>query len=110
MHKIHTPRLVRPGGLASGFAVNRHLAPAGPFGPQTQALFAIQTVDDVLAYLPAVTLQHDMHPPVSETDPRRHDLVHALAECYQRIPRRWLALRRAVLACQVTGPPLRVAV
>jgi hypothetical protein len=65
--------------------MNRHLAPAGSFGPQTQTFFAVEPVNDVFADLPAFPLEQDMHPPVSEPDPRRCNLMHPLAELSPRI-------------------------
>jgi hypothetical protein len=110
MHEIHAPGLVRSAGLASRFTMNRHLTPTWPFGPQTKAFFAIEPVDNVLAHTPAFTLQHDMNPPVSEPDPCRHDLVHAVAKCCERIAFWRLALGGTMLACQLAGPSLGVAV
>lgn len=65
--------------------MNRHLPPAGAFGPQTEAFFTANPADDVLAHLPALALQHDVLAPVAEPDPGRRNLMHPLMQLCQRI-------------------------
>ena len=110
MDEIQAPCVVQLFGLTARFPMNRHLPPAGPFCPQTQAFFTVEPVDDVLANLPALALQHDMDTPISETDSGRHNLMHALAQLGQRIRPERLPLCRAMLARQTAGLSLAVAV
>ena len=110
MDEVQAPSLVRPLGLAACHPVNRHLAATRTFGAERQALFAVEPVDQIASDRPAFPFQHDVDAPISVADPHRNDLMHPLSECGQRVPSAGLALGRAVLTRQKTGPSLAIAV
>ena len=76
MDEVQAPSLIRALGLAARFAMNCHLAPAGPFCSQTQALFAIKAIDKIATCRPAFTLEHDVDPSISVPNPCTNNLVH----------------------------------
>ena len=110
MDEVQTPRFVGTLWLAPDLAVHHHLASPRLLGAQRETLFTIQTVDDIATHLPAFALEQDMDPPITIADPRRDDLVHALAQFEPWIARTWLALGRTMLPRHLTGPALAVAV
>ena len=73
--EVQAPRLVWPGCLTPRLPVRRHLPSSWPSPPENKAFLAIEPVDHMLADLPALSFQHDMHAPIAVTDSRRQEMV-----------------------------------
>lgn len=78
--EVEAPGLIRTRGPTASFSMHHHLASARPFGPQRQALFAIQPVDQVLADSPAFTFEQDVNTSIAIPNPRPSDLLHPLPD------------------------------
>ena len=97
-------------GPASGLAMNNHLAPTRPFGPQRQAFLPVKPIDEVAANRPPFPPKQDVDASISITNSNRDNLVHPLSNFPSGDPGRSACAGWNDAGGQGAGPPLAVAV
>jgi hypothetical protein len=80
--------------------------PAGPFGPQIQAIHAVEPMDALNVHRPTLPPQQDENAPTAILHPRLSNLPDALSQWCLAGPHRLISVRAAVKPERRTAAPL----
>jgi hypothetical protein len=94
MNEVHSPPLVRTRCRVPLLAMGGATAPFRTFAAKDQAFLAVETVDQLVVYGPALSPQQRMNLSVPEADPHAGNLANAAAKGFPRCLAAPVATRR----------------
>ena len=107
VHEVHRPGLVDLHGGPAVFPQLRLHPALGYLVPELQAHLLVKSIDPLRVHRPAVTLQQDMHAPISVTDTGLANLLDAIPEVSLAAALRLVDIERSIDPERGAGTPRR---
>lgn len=104
-HEVRSPDFVRAAGLRTARAISAGAPPPGRPRTDRQAFLALKPIRAFLIDLPTFAAKQHVQPPVAVANPRLGQLLEPLAQRRLWIAARPVAMRRAIEAACLNGPP-----